>query len=315
VEKIVILGGGPAGYTAAIYAARANLNPLLVEGEQPGGQLMITTDVENVPGFPEGIQGPELMERFRQQAERFGTRFQSGSATAVDLSQRPFNVTLEDGAGLVCETLIVATGASAKWLGLESETALRGAGVSACATCDGFFFKDKEVVVVGGGDTALEDAGYLTRFASTVSVVHRRDELRASKFMQEAARSNEKIHFIWDSVVQEIRDVGAGKVTGVMLRNVKTGETREHACDGVFIAIGHKPNTDLFKGLLDMDSSGYLIPEGRTTRMNVPGVFVAGDAADSRYRQATSAAGSGCMAAIDAERFLGGEPPPLDRPV
>ena len=314
MEKVVILGSGPAGLAAAIYVARAQLEPLVVEGDQPGGQLMITSEVENVPGFPDGIQGPDLMGKFRKQAERFGTRFRPGTVSHVDFSGKPLRLSLEGGGKLETETVIIATGASAKWLGLESEAALRGAGVSACATCDGFFFQGKDVVVVGGGDTALEDASFLTRFAAKVTVVHRRDKLRASKYMAEAAQANEKIGFVWDSVVQEIKDVAQKRVTAVVLRNVKTGETSEQPCDGVFLAIGHKPNTDAFKGMIDMDAGGYLLTEGRTTRTSVPGVFAAGDVADARYRQAVSAAGSGCMAAIDVERFLGGEPPPLDRP-
>ncbi|MCK4303082.1 MAG: thioredoxin-disulfide reductase [Candidatus Eisenbacteria sp.] len=313
VEKVVILGSGPAGLTAAIYTARAQLKPVVIEGDQPGGQLMITGEVENYPGFPDGIPGPELMENFRKQAGRFGTRFRPGRVTAVELSKQPLLLTLEGGEQLKSETLIIATGASAKWLGLESETALRGAGVSACATCDGFFFQGKEVMVVGGGDTALEDAIFLTHYASKVTIVHRRDQLRASKYMEEAARGNEKISFIWNAVVDEIRDVGAKRVTGVLLRNVKSNETTEVSCDGVFIAIGHKPNTEFFEGQIEMNDAGYLVPEGRTTRTKIPGVFVAGDVDDARYRQATSAAGHGCMAAIDAERFLVGEPPALER--
>ncbi|MBD3235397.1 MAG: thioredoxin-disulfide reductase [Candidatus Eisenbacteria bacterium] len=313
VENLVILGSGPAGLTAAIYAARAQLDPVLIHGPERGGQLMITTEVENFPGFPEGITGPELMERFQKQAERFRTRFREHLVHRVELGRQPFRLTLDTEEVVECQALIISTGASARWLGLESEAALRGAGVSACATCDGFFFQGKEVIVVGGGDTAIEDATFLTHYASKVYIVHRRDQLRASKFMQEKARANEKIDFIWDSVVEEVRDVEKRQVTAVVLKNVKTGALREMPIDGVFVAIGHQPNTKLFTGQLEMDPAGYLVTKGGTTSTNVPGVFAAGDVADSRYRQAISAAGSGCMAAIDAERFLGGEPPPLDR--
>ncbi len=315
MEKVVILGSGPAGLTAAIYTARAKLNPLVVEGMQPGGQLMITTEVENFPGFPEGVQGPELMSLLHKQAERFATRFVDGNVSGVDLTGRSLRVALEDGQTIETETLIIATGASAKWLGLESETKLRGAGVSACATCDGFFFTGREVVVVGGGDTAMEEANYLTHHASKVTVVHRRDELRASRYMQEAARRNPKVAFVWDSVVTEVLDVAQNRVTGVRLRNVKTGQESVYPCDGLFLAIGHKPNTDALVGKLDLDSAGYIITAPRTTQTSVPGVFAAGDVADARYRQGVSAAGTGCMAAIDAERFLSGEPPDLHRRV
>ena len=308
MEKVVILGSGPAGLTAAIYLSRAQLKPLLFSGQVPGGQLTITSEVENFPGFPEGIPGPELMDRMRKQAERFGTRIEDRSISAVDVTARPLHLTTEEGAAIEAEALIIATGACAQWLGTESETALRGAGVSACATCDGFFFMGKEVVVIGGGDTALEDALYLTHFASKVTVIHRRDELRASKCMQGKARQNEKIAFAWNSVVDEIRDPAQHRVTGVVLRDVKTGARRELACDGVFVAIGHRPNTELFRGQLEMDTVGYLRTRPGSPRTNRIGVFAAGDVADPRYRQAVSAAGSGCMAAIDAERFLGGEP-------
>ncbi len=315
MERVVILGSGPAGLTAATYAARAKLEPLLVDGLQPGGQLMITTEVENFPGFPDGVQGPELMSLLRRQAERFGTRIIDGSVVDVDLAGRPLKVRLESGETIESATLIVATGASAKWLGLESETRLRGAGVSACATCDGFFFAGKEVVVVGGGDTAMEEANYLTHHASKVTIVHRRDEFRASRYMQEAVRHNPKVAIIWDSVVSEVLDVEAGHVTGVRLRNVETDAESIYPCDGLFLAIGHQPNTEPFRGKLDLDSAGYIITMPRTTQTNVPGVFAAGDVADSRYRQGVSAAGTGCMAAIDAERFLAGEPPDLHRKV
>ncbi|MFH1143728.1 MAG: thioredoxin-disulfide reductase [Candidatus Eisenbacteria bacterium] len=308
VEKVVVLGTGPAGLTAAIYLARAQINPLVVDGASPGGQLMITSEVENYPGFPEGITGPELVERVRKQAERFGARFMFGRVTVAELRYEPLRLDLESGEQVRCQALIISTGATARWLGLESETALRGAGVSACATCDGFFFQGKHVLVVGGGDTAMEDALHLTHFASRVTVVHRRGELRASKYMAQKAMEHEKIDFIWDSVIEEIRDAGQKRVTGVMLRNVRSGQPSELACDGVFVAIGHQPNTRCFTGQLDMDENGYLITRPRTTKTNLSGVFAAGDVADLRYRQAITAAGSGCMAAIDAERYLGGEP-------
>jgi thioredoxin reductase (NADPH) len=313
--RVVILGSGPAGLTAALYASRANLEPLVVEGggsgdptDVPGGQLMLTTDVDNYPGFPEGIMGPELMERMRKQASRFGAEFASGALQRVDLSSRPFRLT-EDGRVVLAETLIVATGASARWLGLARELDFRTkiGGVSACATCDGFFYKGKDVIVVGGGDTAMEEATFLTKFASKVTVVHRRDELRASKIMQERARKNEKISWVMDSALEEYVGNEETKLKGVVVRNLKTGERRELPAQGVFMAIGHEPNTHLFRGLLNTDENGYLLTDGRTTATNVPGVFAAGDVQDHRYRQAVTAAGSGCMAAIDAERFLAHE--------
>ncbi len=302
-ERLVIIGSGPAGYTAALYAARANLNPLLVEGMQPGGQLTITSEVENYPGFPEGILGPQLMEQMKKQAERFGTRFEAADVTRVDFSRRPFQLWMEDRL-VRAQAVIVATGASAKWLGLPSEKQYQGRGVSACATCDGFFFRGVEVAVVGGGDTALEEATFLTKFATKVHVVHRRDALRASKIMADRGRTNPKIQLQLSSTVDEI--LGDGKaVTGIRLKSTKDGSTRELPLKGVFMGIGHEPNTGIFKGQLEMNDVGYLVVKSPTTATSVKGVFAAGDVSDPSYRQAVTAAGSGCAAAIDAERFLG----------
>lgn len=302
-EKLIIIGAGPAGYTAAIYAARADLSPLLLTGNEPGGQLTTTTDVENFPGFSNGILGPDLMETMRSQAERFGTRVKQKAVTGIEVSAQPFKVMAGDEV-FEAQTLIIATGASAKRLGLESEHALYGRGVSACATCDAPLFKGKkEVVIVGGGDVAIEEALFLTRFVEHVSVVHRRDALRASKIMQERAFANTKISFIWDSEVAEVMDPAQGKVVGVKLRNVKTGVVSEHACDGVFAAIGHEPNTKFLQGALELDEKGYLKTE-KTVFTKIPGVFVAGDVADFRYRQAITAAGMGCMAAMEVEKYL-----------
>jgi thioredoxin reductase (NADPH) len=303
VNRLVILGSGPAGLTAALYSSRANLSPLLIEGNEPGGQLTITTEVENYPGFEKGIQGPEMMDVFRRQATRFGTRFLFGAATAVDLRKYPFELTVEKET-VRAEALIISTGATAKLLGIESEKRLMGYGVSACATCDGAFFKDKETVVVGGGDTAMEEATFLTRFATKVTIVHRRNQLRASMIMQDRAFANSKISFIWDSAVDEIYGDQKGGVTGVRLKNVTNGKTTDFRTDGVFMAIGHQPNTAIFQGQLEMDELGYLKVKPGSTYTNIAGVFAAGDVADKVYRQAVTAAGTGCMAALDAERWL-----------
>jgi thioredoxin reductase (NADPH) len=313
-ERIAIIGSGPAGLTAAIYAARAALPPLVIEGlargGPPGGQLVNTTDVENYPGFPKGILGPDLMQAFKAQAERFGTKFLMGDVERVELKQRPFRIEVAgvEEVTVTCDALIVATGAVAKWLGLPSEKQLAGYGVSACATCDGFFFRDQHVLVVGGGDTAMEEATYLTKHASKVTVVHRRDDFRASKIMLQRAKNNPKIAWMTPHAVEEILgQPGHGGVKGARLKNLKTGEISTVDCQGVFVAIGHQPNTQLFTGQLDMDENGYLLLAGKKnaqTATNIPGVFAAGDVADSVYRQAISAAGTGCMAAIDAERFL-----------
>ncbi len=314
-HKVVILGSGPAGLTAAIYASRAQLDPIVIDGPQPGGQLTITTDVENYPGFANGIMGPELMTEFREQALRFGTKIVNVWIDKVDLSERPFKLYSKESADseeitsvIEADTLIVSTGASAKWLGIPGEApvpeGLGGNGVSACATCDGFFFRGRPIVVVGGGDTAMEEALFLTKFASSVTVIHRRDDFRASKIMADRVKTHEKINILWNTEVTEILGEKESGVTSVNLKNTETGETSQLETQGVFIAIGHKPNTDLFAGVLDMDDVGYLITEGKTMATNVPGVFACGDAQDSYYRQAITAAGTGCMAAIDAERFL-----------
>lgn len=303
VRNVIILGSGPAGLTAAIYAARADLKPLVIEGIQPGGQLTITTDVENYPGFENGIMGPELMDVMKKQAARFGTEFEFATVDRGDLNGEVKTVYAGDKQ-FRCRALIICTGATARWLGLESEDKLKGYGVSACATCDGFFFKDKVIAVVGGGDTAVEEATFLTKFASKVYLVHRRDELRASKALQARALKNQKIEMVWNSVVEEIMGAPGSGVTGLKLKNTKTGETNDLGCQGLFVAIGHDPNTQMFKGILEMDDSGYLLLERGTSRTNIPGVFAAGDVADPVYRQAVTAAGMGCMAALDAEKYL-----------
>jgi len=300
-EKVLIIGSGPAGLTAAIYAARADLGPFMIEGMERGGQLMITTDVENYPGFPDGVMGPDLMEQMRKQAERFGTRIVSSDVTEVDFSQRPFTVSVGQDS-YSAESIIISTGASARWLGVEGEERLRGFGVSACATCDGFFFRDKELLIVGGGDTAMEEALFLTKFASKVTVIHRRDEFRASPIMVARLLEHPKIEVLWDSVVVEI--VGDTLVEGAKIRNVKTDEVTDIEADGVFVAIGHTPNTKVFEGEIDLDEDGYVLTEPGTTVTSVEGVFAAGDVTDKVYRQAVTAAGLGCQAALDAQRWL-----------
>ena len=311
-RKVIIIGSGPAGLTAALYSARANLSPLLIEGLEAGGQLMLTTMVENFPGFRSGIMGPDLMSEMREQATHFGTEVIQGNVIKADLQQRPFTITLADSRTFTAEALIIATGASARWLEIGSDRKLSGHGVSTCATCDGYFFRGKPIAVIGGGDSALEEAIYLTKFASKVTLVHRRDTLRASKIMQDKAFANPKIEFVWDSEVAEVNDVQRGEVTSITLRNLKTGKLTDVALDGVFIAIGHTPNTSLFKGQIQLDDTGYIVTHDGT-KTSVQGVFAAGDVQDHIYRQAITAAGSGCMAAIDAERYLEHLPVPDER--
>jgi thioredoxin reductase (NADPH) len=303
LENVVIIGTGPAGLTAAVYTARASLNPLVIEGFQPGGQLTTTTEVENFPGFPEGISGSELMDITRKQAERFGARFKSGEVVSACLTCRPHSITLSDGEKIEAKTIIIATGASAQYLGIQSEQKLIGRGVSGCATCDGAFYRDVPVAVVGGGDTAMEDALFLTHFASKVTVIHRRNQFRASQIMVDRLLAHPKVEVVWDSVIDEVLDVARKEVTGLKIRNIKTNAVSELPVNGLFVAIGHKPNTKPFAGQLDMDHAGYLI--AKNTRTNIDGVFAAGDVQDSVYRQAVTAAGSGCMAALEAERYLG----------
>jgi thioredoxin reductase (NADPH) len=303
VRDVIIIGGGPAGYTAALYAARANLSPLVIEGFNWGGQLMITSEVENYPGYRDGVMGPEMMAEFRAQAARFGAEFVTDDVTRIDLSERPFRVYVGDDE-YTGQSIIVATGATARQLGLESERALHGRGVTYCATCDAAFYRDREVVVVGGGDSAMEEALYLTKFASKVTLVHRRAEFRASQIMVDRVKDHEQIEILTPFVVEEVLGVDRGKLTGVLLRNVETDETTEYPTDGLFVAIGHDPTTKLFVDWLDHDDNGYLVTKGKTTDTNIPGVFAAGDVQDHVYRQAITAAGSGCAAALDAERFL-----------
>lgn len=303
---VIIIGSGPAGFTAALYAARADLSPLVFEGPEPGGQLMTTTDVENFPGYPNGVMGPQMMQDFREQATKFGADCRYGYVTNIDFEKHPYKLEVDERTELFANTIIISTGASAKWLGIESETRLRGKGVSACATCDGAFFRNQHVIIVGGGDTAMEEALFLTKFASKVTVIHRRDELRASKAMQKRAFDNDKIEFMWDSGIEEI--LGDQVVEGVKIKNLKTEETTTlDDVTGVFVAIGHKPNTDLFKGVLTMDDVGYIQTKGQTTKTDLPGIFACGDAMDSFYRQAVTAAGTGCKAALDAEHYLSNE--------
>lgn len=302
--KVVVVGSGPAGLTAALYAGRADLEPIVFEGPEPGGQLMTTTDVENFPGYPSGVMGPQMMQDFREQASKFGADLRYGLVTNIEFGERPYKLTIDEKTEIFAHAVIISTGASAMWLGLESETRLRGKGVSACATCDGAFFRNQHVIIVGGGDTAMEEATFLTKFASKVTVVHRRGELRASKVMQERAFANEKIEFMWNSEVAEV--LGGQVVEGVNIRNRETGEiTTLPDVTGVFVAIGHKPNTDLFKGVLTMDEVGYIQTQGQSSKTDLPGIFACGDAMDAIYRQAITAAGSGCKAALDAEHYLG----------